>query len=447
MTSRIVLAAWWLSALLGLADVSALAQDPTGRDLPKPQPEKPAPAATEKKTGSKPATSKAASQKPIAKKPANKTSTAKTPAPVKVRPAPTTNGARLTVAAVPNSAVELDGQARGLVGRDGKLTVNALAPGMHKIRVLADGYEIWTGVVEVNLPATELAVPQKKRAPIGKLVLLVNEADAEVFIDDRLNVRSVAGQQITVDGLTPGTHQVRAAKAGFKDWRNVVKVVAGETLQVKVVLLPVIDPEMVRVPTGEFLMGSEGGERDAKPAHPVTLSEFEIGRHEVSNRLYKFFVDAANHPAPAPQLSGWQGNNYPAGKADQPVVGVSWEDATAFCHWLTQQTGKRYRLPSEAEWEKAARTVGSAYLSVGVVYEWCHDWYDPDYYKRREKVNPPGPALPPKPKKGKEAPQRVLRGGPATQAGHRLTQFARFSFVPAQGRADIGFRLVRETKP
>lgn len=431
-----------LNLLLGLR---LNAQDPSGRDLPKPKPEKP----TAPPVAKKPATKPAVNKKAVTKKPAAKPPVAKTKpvAPPKARPTPVIASALLTVTAVPNSAVELDGQARGIIGRDGKLSLTGISLGVHKIRVLAEGYETWAGVVEVALPATELAVPQKKRAPIGRLALLVNEAEADVYIDDRLSVKSVAGQQISVDGLTPGTHQLRAVKAGFKEWRNVVKVVAGETLRVNIALVPVIDPEMVRVPSGEFLMGNEGGERDAKPAHPVTISEFEIGRREVTNRLYKFFVDAANHPVPSPQLSGWQGNNYPAGKADQPVVGISWEDATAFCHWLTQQTGKRYRLPTEAEWEKAARTVGNVYLSVGQVYEWCQDWYDPDYYKRREKVNPPGPALPPKPKKAKEVPQRAIRGGVASQTANRVNPFARYSYIPAQGRADLGFRIVREAKP
>jgi formylglycine-generating enzyme required for sulfatase activity len=409
------------------------AQDPTGRDLPpKPNPSK---------TGIK--EKKPATPKP---KPATpRTSTTKT-APAKSRATPVSTG-RLLLTAIPNSVVELDGQTRGIIGKDGKLLLNAIPLGEHQLRISADSYEMWTGRVEVKAPTTSFDVVQKKKALTGKLAILVNQPGTEVFIDERLSVKSIAGQQISVDGLLPGDHRVRAVKTGFREWRNVVKVTAGETLRVDITLLPNINPEMVRVPAGEFVMGSDNGAKDTKPAHPVTLGEFEIARSEVSNRLYKLFVSAANHPAPNPQLSGWQGTNYPAARADDPVVGITWEDANAFCHWLTQQTGARYRLPTEAEWEKAARAIGNTYQSVGVVYEWCQDWYDPEYYKRREKINPPGPAQPPKIKKSKEGPQRVLRGGVASRTGGRLSPFERNAYFPAQGRADIGFRVVREVKP
>lgn len=341
----------------------------------------------------------------------------------------------------------MDGQARGIIGKDGKLLLNAVPFGEHKVQVSADGYEMWTGNLEIKALATNLDVAQRKKSLTGKLAILVNQPGTEIFIDERLSVKSIAGQQISVDGLLPGDHRVRAVKPGFREWRNVVKVTAGETQRVEITLLQNINPDLVRVPAGEFIMGNDSVAKDTKPAHPVTLSEFEIARTEVSNRLYKLFVSATNHPAPNAQLSGWQGTNYPADRADSPVVGITWEDATAFCHWLTQQTGARYRLPSEAEWEKAAQTVGNTYQSVGLVYEWCQDWYDPEYYKRREKINPPGPAQPPKPKKSKEAPQRVLRGGVASRTGGRLSPFERSAYFPAQGRADIGFRVVREVKP
>ncbi|MBI1761712.1 MAG: SUMF1/EgtB/PvdO family nonheme iron enzyme [Acidobacteria bacterium] len=427
------LAPFVIFLLLFLNSLCLAAQDPTGRDLPP----KPAPAKTPTKT------TKPAPPKP--KPAATKTAPAKT-APAKPRSSPVAT-ARLLVTGIPNSAVELDGQTRGIIGRDGKLALNAVALGEHQLRVNADGYEAWTGAVEIKAPTTNFAVAQKKKALTGKLAIQVNQPGTEVFIDERLSVKSIAGQQISVDGLLPGDHRVRAVKAGFRDWRNVVKVTAGEATQVEIVLVPNLTPEMVRVPGGEFVMGEDSGPRDAKPAHPVTLSEFEISRREISNRSYKLFVTATNHPAPNPQLSGWQGANYPAAQADNPVAGISWEDATAFCHWLTQQTGARYRLPTEAEWEKAARTVSNAYQSVGLVYEWCQDWYDPNYYKRREKVNPPGPAQPPKLKKSKEGPQRVVRGGVASRTGSRLTPYERNYYFPAQGRADIGFRVVREVKP
>ena len=426
-----------LLLLIGPAGHILAVQDPTGRDLP-PKANQPKPSTKTTSKEKKPVTAKAKPAMP-------RTTPAKT-SPTKPRSTPVAS-ARLLITAIPNSAVELDGQARGIVGKDGKLLLNAVPLGEHQLRVSADSYEIWASTVEIKGSTTNVEVAQKKKALTGKLAILVNQPGTEVFIDERLSVKSIAGQQISVDGLLPGDHRVRAVKPGFREWRNVLKVNAGETLRVDITLLPNINPDLVRVPAGEFVMGNDSLAKDTKPAHPVTLSEFEIARSEVSNRLYKLFVGATNHPTPNPQLSGWQGANYPAARADEPVVGISWEDANAFCHWLTQQTGARYRLPTEAEWEKAARVVGASYHSVGQVYEWCQDWYDPEYYKRREKINPPGPAQPPKLKKSKEGPQRVLRGGVAARTGGRITPYERSAYFPAQGRADIGFRVVREVKP
>ncbi len=417
--------------LITLAGVVCFAQNPTGRDIPKNKPA----VKTEKPKAKEPASSKTTGN-----------STGRTSTTTKTRPTPG-NAARLTVLAAPNSIVELDGQARGVVGRDGRLSLSAIAPGEHQLRVSADGYEMWAGPVEVKAPSTSFDIPQKKKTPTGKLAILVNQPGTEVFIDEKLSVKSIAGQQISVDGLLPGKHQVRAAKTGFSEWRGVVEVVAGVTKNVEIALAPVINPEMIRVVAGDFVMGNDAGAKDAKPAHPVYLNDYEIARREVTNRVYKMFVEATNHQLPSAQLSGWQGRNYPPNRADEPVVGVTWEDATAFCHWLSQQSGAHYRLPTEAEWEKAARGAGNVYQSIGVVWEWCQDWYDPDYYKRRERQNPTGPAQPPKAKKSKEGDAlRVIRGGAPTRGNSRLRVFERNAFSPSQGRADIGFRVVREIK-
>ena len=182
--------------------------------------------------------------------------------------------------------------------------------------------------------------------------------------------------------------------------------------------------DMVRIPAGSFLMGSSdeeikkvvrdlgGGELGPdvqwfaaeKPQHEVYLKEFYIDKYEVTNAQYKEFVQATGRPTPR----HWEGGSYPDGKADHPVVYVSWEDANAYCRWF----GKR--LPTEAEWEKAARgtdariwpwgntfdiakcnveswegsgstPVGSypdgvspygVYDMAGNVWEWTDSWYD-----------------------------------------------------------------------
>jgi hypothetical protein len=114
--------------------------------------------------------------------------------------------------------------------------------------------------------------------------------------------------------------------------------------------------ELVRVPAGEFLMGSDPAkDKDAEdaeqPQHRVYLSEFYIGKYPVTNVQYAAFVKATKHEEPV----HWKPGKIPSGKENHPVVNVSWHDAVAFCQWLSRETGKAFRLPTEAEWEKAAR--------------------------------------------------------------------------------------------
>jgi len=104
-------------------------------------------------------------------------------------------------------------------------------------------------------------------------------------------------------------------------------------------------PGMTYIPAGEFIMGSSAGHYDEKPVRRVFLDAYFIDTFEVTNEQYKKFIEATDHPAPP----YWKNRNYPVGKAKRPVVMVSWEDAAAYAKWA----GKR--LPTEAEWEKAAR--------------------------------------------------------------------------------------------
>lgn len=127
---------------------------------------------------------------------------------------------------------------------------------------------------------------------------------------------------------------------------------------------------MVLIPAGNFLMGTNTGDRkgdnvprtydDARPEHTVTLSAFYIDKTEVTNAEYLRFCQATHYPVPP----GWEKGTYPAGQSDYPVTRVSWYEAEAFAQW----TGKR--LPTEAEWEKAARGTD------GRSYPWGNDWKD-----------------------------------------------------------------------
>jgi len=115
---------------------------------------------------------------------------------------------------------------------------------------------------------------------------------------------------------------------------------------------------MVAVTGGRFLMGSNSGDQDAKPAHMVSVNSFYIDVYEVTREDYKRFVDDTGHRVPP----DWVRRTYPSGTAQQPVTGVSWDDAAAYARWA----GKR--LPTEEEWELTARGAGR------LLYPWGNSW-------------------------------------------------------------------------
>ena len=135
---------------------------------------------------------------------------------------------------------------------------------------------------------------------------------------------------------------------------------AGRTAPPKPAHTPPSSPiafEWCHVPAGEFLMGSNDQEGDEKPQHTVNLPDFYIAKTPVTNAEYKRFVDAKNHRVP----SHWENGQIPKGKEQHPVVRVDWRDAIAFCQWAGVQ------LPSEAHWEKAARSTD------GRLYPWGNE--------------------------------------------------------------------------
>jgi endo-1,4-beta-xylanase len=247
--------------------------------------------------------------------------------------------------------------------------------------------------------------------------------------------------------------------------------------------LPPVDDghgEYVHVPKGAFRMGDDAGLARERPAHVVELGAFYISKYEVTNREWKRFRDDAGYddpkfwPAgrvvPRDQVPYWtQPNNHGGGTPDSddyPVIGVNWDSATAYCAWLSAKTGKRYRLPTEAEWEKAAQgqlidrehanyvgaqpfdtvmKVGSfangtssygAHDMAGNALEWTQDWYDRDYYSVSPRRNPQGPAT---------GAYKVVRGGSFFVEPFDLRASARFMAWPSfQAYRMIGFRPVRE---
>jgi formylglycine-generating enzyme required for sulfatase activity len=234
--------------------------------------------------------------------------------------------------------------------------------------------------------------------------------------------------------------------------------------------------ELVRVSAGEFLMGSnpaidKNAQKDEQPQHRVYVSEFFIGRYPITNEQYAIFVRATKQ-RPPPHLE--KGRISP-GKENHPVVYISVDEALTFCDWLSQESGRTFRLPTEAEWEKAARgTDGRIYpwgnkwdkaklnsgdggpgttTSVshyspdgdspygaadmcGNVWEWCADWYSDMEYQRRAKTVTKDPL-------GSEKESiRVLRGGAFLYKASWARCAARYANEGYVGYRSNGLRVV-----
>jgi formylglycine-generating enzyme required for sulfatase activity len=211
---------------------------------------------------------------------------------------------------------------------------------------------------------------------------------------------------------------------------------------------------------GRFVMGSDVGRPDEAPAHEVWLREFDLARTPVTNAEYAEFLEDTDTPA-APF---WRRAGFDA--PDQPVVGVTWDEAARYADWLSERCGGRWRLPTEAEWERAARGPrpascprppegeipegalagpwpvgrgtpnGFDLLDIGtVVHEWCLDWYSPGYYAESPIDSPVGPA---------EGERRASRGGSWRHHVRWSPPSARSSLPPSSRYADYGFRVLRE---
>jgi len=132
---------------------------------------------------------------------------------------------------------------------------------------------------------------------------------------------------------------------------------------------PPFEPEMVLIPAGDFLMGSDPSvdkwaRDDEQPQHTLSLPDYYLAKTPLTNAQYAAFVQATGHRQP----EHWKDRKPPSGQEDHPVVYVSWYDAVAYCNWLSSVTGKPYRLPSETEWEKGARGTD------GRIYPWGNQW-------------------------------------------------------------------------
>jgi len=224
-----------------------------------------------------------------------------------------------------------------------------------------------------------------------------------------------------------------------------------------------METELVHIAEGWFWMGSDSGQDNERPVHRVWVDAFLLAARQVTNSDYLRFLLATA----AGQPPFWEDPNL--NQPEQPVVGISWHDAAAYCDWLRQSSRRRFRLPTESEWERAARggvenklypwgdappqslpdydklwkqgpepvaqhpaNLFGLYDMCENVHEWCSDWYQAEYYAASPERNPSGPD---------QGSRRASRGG-SWRHHIKVSRCAARSSIPPQFHyADYGFRV------
>ncbi|MCP4699538.1 MAG: SUMF1/EgtB/PvdO family nonheme iron enzyme [Gammaproteobacteria bacterium] len=385
-----------------------------------------------------------------------------------------------------------------------------LKPDRYDIEVSHPGYVTWRQWMEIS---ENTVLPVELETVRYRLTIKPQPSEAKVIV---WNISEPYRAEIP---LPQGNYQVEISHSGFKTKRLAVEL-NEDTLR-EAALKPedtaapagtsppkfpsfrdpfkdgsARGPEMIKLPGGTFRMGNIQGENtqwnDERPVHQVTLNAFAIGKYEVTFEEYDRFAEAVNRRKPKPEDKSWgpasaayTGTGTPVnrpkpedkgwGRGRRPVIHVRWEDAAAYAKWLSEQTGQTYRLPTEAEWEYAARAgsetkywwgndignnrancdnsdskdifeitapVGSfppnafgLYDTAGNVFEWTRDWHDEIYYARSPEKNPMGPET---------GSGRVGRGGSWDSAMACRSAY-RHWLDPARGWSNLGFRLARLT--
>ena len=346
-----------------------------------------------------------------------------------------------------------------------------LAPGRYLIELSADGYDSQSETIELKR-GENLRKTWSLEQQTGGLQFMIDPVDAKVSLKrGSQTVETWTGLKI-LKNLAVGTYQITAEMNGFETKTQTVTITKDKTQAVELKLekskaisatgktyTNSIGMEFVLIPSGTFKMGSSNGESDEKPIHSVTISEaFYMGKYEVTQKEWKAVM----------------GDNPSSFKGDKlPVEQVSWNDIQEFIKKLNQKEGgTKYRLPTEAEWEYAARAGSNSKWSFGDnesqlgdyawygsnsnsqthpvgqkkpnkyglydvhgnVWEWVQDWYDSNYYSSSPKTDSKGPS---------SGSYRVLRGGGWNYNAVDARSADRGNSYPGSRYSDIGFRLVR----
>lgn len=344
--------------------------------------------------------------------------------------------------------------------------------------------------------------PAKKEVSLGAVTVLygsveiTNSINGTLFVDGEPIAKVYAGTVLPVKDLQAGAHTIEI-QSDDGNWSREVSVTANETVKLNAALVaekeagapakPVPSAAsfavyesknvMVLVKGGTFEMGDVfgDGDKDEKPVHPVTVTDFFISQYEVTVADFRKYCKDTKRDMPEQPRWGWMD--------DHPVVNVSWQDAKAYCAWLTDKTGTHYRLPYEAEWEYAARNGGKKlrfpvgdkisketaqygqnaktgsvvpvgsfkpndlgiYDMAGNAAEWCEDWYGPytdtpkggSGMKTGMKM---GHAIT-NPKGADSGKGRVFRGGSWQNTSDSARTTERNWFNPNYGYERFGFRV------
>ena len=363
--------------------------------------------------------------------------------------------ADVTIKAGEGCQIYVDNELKGTTTWSGRLT-----SGSHLFEARKENHRTSSVTKNIVPSSTNLNFNLADPAPImGAINVMSTPGMADVYVDGKL-----VGRTPMMHDLLVGSHNIELRKQGFKDYKQSIRVEENNVVDIVATMAEHKDEtyvetakginlKMIYVEGGTFAMGSNSGDDDERPVHNVTLDSYYIGETEITQAQWRAVM--GSNP------SRYTGDN-------RPVECVSWYDAQAFCTKLSELTGKRYVLPTEAQWEYAARGGNKSkgytysgsnnidkvakynsseghsnvkskkpnelgiYDMSGNVWEWCSDWYGS--YSLSSQTNPQGPI---------SGSYRVFRGGGWDDLASSCRVANRDgNDYPSSTYKDSGFRVV-----